>query len=727
MDDVTDKSTRSGAGISGSGNSGWADASLNGHRPNGTPDVFSTPRQNQGGAFERGWIAMAAAGYTGMTPLRKSDKLPAMKGVTGRLGVQLRPGEYAGKKSLAEFKRHNIGWRLEGYVGIDVDQYGNKHGAEQIAALEAEHGPLPAGPSTTSRGDGPSRIRPFRLPDGADPKEEFRDGLGPDIDVIQRHHRTIVVWPSVHPKTGETYRWYDKHGNLMPEGQVPALDDFPVLPGAWLELLRKPQREHRPGAGLRVNEAIERWTSEADPDLMDRLREKFTTRDGSRHGTMLETLGWAARMAQKGKVNMGASVDVLEDLWYEAFDVPGSREPKPDEFNDLVDKAVGDVPPPGADEDAAEGQEQADEAARSRLDTMRAKLLDRSALKKLPPPEYMIKGWLNKRSSARMNGDPGSGKSLHLLDMAGCVGAGIPWHGCETKQGLVVYVIAEGIEGFTKRVAAWERQYGRELENVIFYPEPVQILEKLFGVLDESAEWGVFRELCKELNPSLVILDTQRRVTLAAEENGNSDLQKAVGALDALKRDTGCTWLLGHHTPKNGSGGSGGGSMWGSVDTEWETAKKGRGLEARFLLTDTKQKDGADGMKLEFRLAVHDVTAEFPGIEGVDPWADPITSVALVPDEQEETDRSAEVDLSLPDGINAREKVRVLLRRTYGNGGVFTRAEAKGLVVREANAMTPATFYSKWTELLEEDFIKAELSESGRELSRFRVDTSSTG
>ncbi|MEU8866902.1 ATP-binding protein [Streptomyces umbrinus] len=359
--------------------------------------------------------------------------------------------------------------------------------------------------------------------------------------------------------------------------------------------------------------------------------------------------------------------------------------------------------------------------------TMRAKLLDRQALKRLRPPEYLIKGWLNKRSSARMNGDPASGKSLHLLDMAGCVGAGIPWHECETRKGTVVYVIAEGVEGFIKRVAAWERQYDREMEGVLFYPEPLQILGRERGELSESEEWAVFRELCRELRPDLVILDTQRRVTLAAEENSPSDLQKAVGALDALKRETGCTWFLGHHTPKNGHGGSGGGSMWGSVDTELETSKKGRGLEARFCLVNTKQKDGVDGERMNFTLAVHDVTGEFPGPVGVDPWADPVTSVVLVPHEREEADRANEVDLTLPDGINAKEAMRTLLRRVWGNGGVFTKAEARSLIVTKADALALPTFYARWRDLVAEGFIRAELSESGKELSRFRLDTSSSG
>jgi hypothetical protein len=44
-------------------------------------------------------------------------------------------------------------------------------------------------------------------------------GLG-DIEIIQPHHRYVTAWPSIHPKTGQQYRWISPDGTLLPEGRA---------------------------------------------------------------------------------------------------------------------------------------------------------------------------------------------------------------------------------------------------------------------------------------------------------------------------------------------------------------------------------------------------------------------------------------------------------------------------------------------------------------------------
>jgi hypothetical protein len=344
--------------------------------------------------------------------------------------------------------------------------------------------------------------------------------------------------------------------------------------------------------------------------------------------------------------------------------------------------------------------------AQSRLEVMRSKLLTPAQLKGLTPPDYLIKGWLKERASARLNGQPGSGKSLHLLDMAASIGAGVPWHDKETKQGTVVYLIAEGIDGFMKRVPAWEQHYGRPMENVIFYPEPVQILGRTGGELGQSPEWVVFRQLVHEIKPSLVIVDTQRRTTLAADENSNSDLQKAVDALDRMKRETGCAWLMGHHTTKDGNGGgSGGGSMWGAADTELLATTKGLGLTARFGLENTKEKDNESGRSMDFQLRQYNVSEAL----GMDPFNDPETSVVLVlADSVERTDDPLP---DLPEDPNpSRQAILEIVRRVYG-AGTFSKAEIKSQAVPVS--MTKSSFYRAWTELVRDGRITPEVLANG--------------
>ncbi len=127
----------------------------------------------------------------------------------------------------------NIAIRLPNTVlGIDVDHYDTKRGADTLTALEADHGPLPPTWSSTSRGpDQPSRISFYRIPAGT----RFPGALGRDIEAIQRHHRYAVVNPSTRDDTGGTYHWY------QPDGQVarrpPHHDELAELPTRWITAL----------------------------------------------------------------------------------------------------------------------------------------------------------------------------------------------------------------------------------------------------------------------------------------------------------------------------------------------------------------------------------------------------------------------------------------------------------------------------------------------------------
>ena len=161
-------------------------------------------------------------------PLPSGRKSPPPHGYTGRNGKAPTREDVA--RWCATNDGANIGLHLDAtIVGIDVDDYGDKGGGATLAALIAEHGPLPATWSSTSRGLGPSRIYYFRIPEGV----TFPGVFGEGIDVIQRHHRYAVVSPSTHPDTGEKYRWFDR--NSIIATQPPHVDELAPLPQAWIE------------------------------------------------------------------------------------------------------------------------------------------------------------------------------------------------------------------------------------------------------------------------------------------------------------------------------------------------------------------------------------------------------------------------------------------------------------------------------------------------------------
>ena len=89
-------------------------------------------------------------------------------------------------------------------IGIDTDHYGAKRGGDTLAEGENCWGLLPPTYTSTSRDDGISKIRLYRIPKGVKLAGviTFPElGLG-DVEIIQPHHRYLVCWPSIHPDTG---------------------------------------------------------------------------------------------------------------------------------------------------------------------------------------------------------------------------------------------------------------------------------------------------------------------------------------------------------------------------------------------------------------------------------------------------------------------------------------------------------------------------------------------
>jgi P4 family phage/plasmid primase-like protien len=212
---------------------------------------------------EKGWEGTVPVAYEGKTLLVKS--------FTGRQGKWPTDEQVARRIAKGEAnggKLENIALRLPaGIVGVDVDDYGEKKGAQSLRELEAEYGELPETARSSARGfDGAGGIRLFRLPAehaGAELAGAPADG----IEIIQFHHRYAIVWPSVHPKTKTRYEWES--------GEIPELrgsggsGDLAELPVAWVTSLRSVT------TGARKNEGV----SEAGEDDVKAYFEAI--RDGS--------------------------------------------------------------------------------------------------------------------------------------------------------------------------------------------------------------------------------------------------------------------------------------------------------------------------------------------------------------------------------------------------------------------------------------------------------------
>lgn len=232
-----------------------------------------------------------------------------------------------------------------------------------------------------------------------------------------------------------------------------------------------------------------------------------------------------------------------------------------------------------------------DSPAQSALEALRAQLLDSAGLDNIPDPDPLIgTDTLFRDSLNWLIGKPGSGKSFVALDIAGCVGTGLPWQGHKVSQGPVLYLVAEGVRGVKKRVRAWEQSMATRMSGVYFLPVAVQAKNAL--------QWQALIELARELKPILIIIDTQARATVGVEENSNMEMGEVVDQFERLRWANGACVIVVHHIGRAGDTGRGATALDGALSTIVKCTKD----DLDVTLECTKNKDGEQWAPLWLRL-----------------------------------------------------------------------------------------------------------------------------
>jgi hypothetical protein len=268
-------------------------------------------------------------GWRGVLPLslgNSSKKGCPPKGFTGHDGVDPSYADVCEwKDNRADF---NIALRMPAdVIGIDVDCYDGKTGAATLAEAESRWGALPPTYRTTSRDDG-SGIRLFRVSPGTAlaGKIEFPElGIG-HIEIIQRHHRYAVAWPSMHHGTGRRYRWIsDLDGSAM--DKPPAPSDLPELPAKWAAELSVTHNgtEFASGSAVDVSEAL----TEGEPTR--RVEHFLTTAlmvmqgPGARHDAVRDGVLTLLRLGIDGEAGVARALQALRLAFIAAVTGDGSR------------------------------------------------------------------------------------------------------------------------------------------------------------------------------------------------------------------------------------------------------------------------------------------------------------------------------------------------------------------------------------------------------------------
>lgn len=261
------------------------------------------------------------AGWPAVLPVPPETKSPPPTGYTGAEGLDT-PAELLASWASGKYAAYCVALRMpDGVIGIDVDQYlkgeRQKRGAETLAGLIEKWGPLPETWTSTARGEGPSRIAFFRVPVG-----RYASVIQPDIEIIQRHHRYAVVWPSLHSELGTVYTWYAPDGTVAT--RLPGPADFPELPPSWLAGLAEGAAAAAPASASHASgEALLAALSvDARPacsvmyDALEAAARVLSDPDtGTRHDAMTARVHRIVQTAAMGHPGLGAALPGLREQW----------------------------------------------------------------------------------------------------------------------------------------------------------------------------------------------------------------------------------------------------------------------------------------------------------------------------------------------------------------------------------------------------------------------------
>lgn len=155
---------------------------------------------------------------------------------------------------------------------------------------------------------------------------------------------------------------------------------------------------------------------------------------------------------------------------------------------------------------------------------------------------WAVKGVIPANSVGMFFGASGTFKSFIALDYALHRCYGMPWIGRRTKQGVPVYIAAEGGAGLMRRVEAWHKQRGLDWRNcpMRFVTTPVTIQTDATRLRDAID--------AMDIAPSDVIVDTMSQ-TFSGEENSSTEVAAYLSHLGAVLREPyGSTVIVVHHT-----------------------------------------------------------------------------------------------------------------------------------------------------------------------------------
>jgi hypothetical protein len=312
----------------------------------------------------------------------------------------------------------------------------------------------------------------------------------------------------------------------------------------------------------------------------------------------------------------------------------GKLEPPPGFYLDEADRASKHLDGGAPDRTRRTGHAEisapeAEERAR-RVARIKALTYRRSELSLITPPGWLIEGMVNRASLTLLSGKFGTYKSFVSIALAASVATGRPFLDHQvTETGPIIYVAAEGASGIRSRLEAWENAH----HDGVPIPDDMFVViggpVKLLDVDDISA----MDDLCKEIQPKMVIWDTLHRVAPGIEENSSKEAGAAIDVLSALRERYDCTQLVDHHTGHSGLRARGSSSWEDDFDGSWVIKLAGDGEDRsptnQRTMEHRKVKDGELSSKIPIGLVLA-LDSAYVDRMTVDPSPDEVKSWLVV-------------------------------------------------------------------------------------------------
>ena len=199
-----------------------------------------------------------------------------------------------------------------------------------------------------------------------------------------------------------------------------------------------------------------------------------------------------------------------------------------------------------------------------------------------PEPDSLIRGmWLDSAINFLL-GRWGSYKSFIALDMAAKMSEGLDIHETHTieKPLKVLYVAAEGILGFRKRIKA------AQFEDI-----KLDFISDVWSIYPKDNP--AFYRLLDKMKYDIVFLDTFQKVRGSFKENLSDDIKKLMGPLDKCHADIGTNFMFVHHKGKGESLFRGSDAIVADAGNVWTLVDK-NAKERQITLRSLKLKDLED-------------------------------------------------------------------------------------------------------------------------------------